>query len=48
VLPTRFTGFATRCGTGMLPLHVQVANTTLKHLRIGVTYWTPGLPQFTG
>jgi hypothetical protein len=48
VLPARFTGFATRCGKGMLPLHVQVANTTLKHLRIGVTYWTPGLPQFTG
>jgi hypothetical protein len=48
VLPARFTGFATRCGKGKLPFHVQVANTTLKHLRVGVTYWVPGLPQFTG
>jgi hypothetical protein len=48
VLPARFTGFATRCGKGRLPLHVQVANVTLKHVRVGVTYWTPGAPQFTG
>jgi hypothetical protein len=47
VLPARFTGFATRCGKGLLPLHVQVANITGKHLRIGVTYWVPA-PQFTG
>ena len=47
VLPGRFTGFATRCGKGQLPLHLQVANTTLKHLRVGVTYWTPA-PLFTG
>ena len=47
VLPARFTGFANRCGDGMLPLHVQVANVTRKHLRVGVTYWVPG-PQFTG
>jgi hypothetical protein len=47
VLPTRFTGFATRCGKGLLPLHVQVANVTPKHLRIGVTYWVPA-PLFTG
>lgn len=46
VLPGRFTGFANRCGSGVLPLHVQVANVTLKHLRVGVTYWVPG-PQFT-
>jgi hypothetical protein len=48
VLPARFTGFATRCGDGRLPLHVQIANVTQKHLRLGVTYWTPGLPKFTG
>jgi hypothetical protein len=47
VLPARFTGFVSRCGTGKLPLHVQFANVTLKHLRIGVTYWTPA-PLFTG
>ena len=47
VLPARFTGFTTRCGSGNLPLHVQVANVTLKHLRVGVTYWTPA-PLFTG
>ena len=47
VLPARFTGFASRCGPGNLPLHVQVANVTLKHLRIGVTYWAPQ-PLFTG
>jgi hypothetical protein len=48
VLPARFTGFANRCGKGMRPLHVQFANVTLKHLRIGVTYWVPTPPQFTG
>ena len=47
VLPARFTGFVSRCGKGRLPLHMQFANVTLKHLRIGVTYWTPE-PQFTG
>jgi hypothetical protein len=47
VLPARFTGFATRCGGGLRPLHLQFANVTLKHLRIGVTYWTPA-PLFTG
>jgi hypothetical protein len=47
VLPARFTGFANRCGKGLLPLHVQVANVTLKHLRVGVTYWVPA-PLFTG
>jgi hypothetical protein len=47
VLPARFTGFATRCGSGRLPLHVQVANVTTKHLRVGVTYWVPA-PLFTG
>ena len=47
VLNARFTGFANRCGKGMLPLHVQVANTTLKHLRVGITYWAPA-PLFTG
>jgi hypothetical protein len=47
VLPARFTGFANRCGKGLLPFHVQVANVTLKHLRVGVTYWVPA-PLFTG
>jgi len=47
ILPARFTGFANRCGNGLLPLHVQVANVTLKHLRVGVTYWVPA-PLFTG
>jgi hypothetical protein len=48
VLQARFTGFATRCGKGLLPLHVQVANVNNKHLRVGVTYWVPGAPVFTG
>jgi hypothetical protein len=48
VLRARFTGFANRCGKGKLPLHVQVANVTTKHLRVGVTYWVPGEPAFTG
>jgi hypothetical protein len=47
VLPARFTGFATRCGKGLLPFHVQVANVSTKHLRVGVTYWVPA-PLFTG
>jgi hypothetical protein len=47
VLPGRFTGVATRCGPGLLPLHVQVANVNRKHLRVGVTYWVPQ-PLFTG
>jgi hypothetical protein len=47
VLPGRFTAFAERCGAGLLPLHVQVANVNRKHLRVGVTYWVPQ-PLFTG
>src|SRR3954447_12642419 len=47
VLPARFTGVATRCGPGLEPLHVQVANVNDKHLRVGVTYWVPA-PLFTG
>ena len=47
VVPARFTGFASRCGEGLLPLHVQVANVHRRHLRIGVTYWVPA-PLFTG
>ena len=50
VLATRFTGVATRCGKGQLPLHVQIANVNRRHLRVGVTYWVPAprVPQFTG
>jgi hypothetical protein len=47
VLPARFTGVATRCGSKLQPLHVQVANVNSKHLRVGVTYWVPA-PLFTG
>jgi hypothetical protein len=47
VLPARFTGVATRCGSGLQPLHVQVANVNRRHLRVGVTYWVPA-PLFTG
>jgi hypothetical protein len=47
VLPARFTGVATRCGSKLQPLHVQVANVHSKHLRVGVTYWVPA-PLFTG
>jgi hypothetical protein len=47
VLPARFTGFATHCGKGSFPLHVQVANVNRRHLRVGITYWVP-TPQFTG
>jgi hypothetical protein len=47
VLPARFTGVATRCGKGRLPLHVQFANVNRRHLRVGVTYWVPA-PLFTG
>jgi hypothetical protein len=46
-VPGRFTGVATRCGDGSIPLHVQVANVYKKHLRVGVTFWTPA-PLFTG
>jgi hypothetical protein len=47
VVAARFTGFASRCGKGLLPLHVQVANVGSRHLRVGVTYWSPA-PLFTG
>jgi hypothetical protein len=47
VVPARFTAVATRCGPGLRPLHVQVANISNKHLRVGVTYWVPA-PLFTG
>ncbi len=43
----RFNGVATRCGPGLAPLHVQVANVYRRHLRVGITYWVPQ-PQFTG
>jgi hypothetical protein len=47
VVFARFTGFASRCGDGLLPLHVQVANVTTRRLRVRITYWVPA-PTFTG